>query len=505
MQKAKWYAPLLGDTGILALLALARFVTHMVLNNRYGLHRDELAVLDYSSRLAWGYVEYPPLTPVLVRVATTLFGDSPAGTRLFSALGQALIVLLAGLIARDLGGGRKAQVLAALAAWISPVGLLGGSMTQYQSFDYVWWVVILWALVRLERTQNPRWWLVVGFFFGLGLLTKYTILVLAAGLALAVLATPMRRWLRSPWLWAAAGLALVMFLPNLIWQARNEWIAFEFTGTIHERDIEWGRTQEFLPNQLFVNASPALVPVWIGGLIWMLFAQKGKWRTFGLVWVAVIAILIAVQGRDYYAAGVYPLVLAGGAVAWEGWIIAMRPVWRKVTVGVTALLVVVGAAFGIAIALPVAPVHSALWDVAADVHDVFVEQLNWPELVEAVAEVYNGLPAEERARTGIYAGNYGEAGALNIYGPRFGLPPAISTINSYWLWGPGEIPPEQVIVLGMWVEWTEPMFSGCRIVAPIPNPLGIENEETSDYQGILLCSGIKYPWAEMWPELRHFG
>ena len=505
MQKQGWRERLTSDTGLLVLVALASFLVHMLLNNRYGFHRDELAMVDYSRRLAWGYVEFPPLTPFLVRTAMTIFGDSPWGARVFSSLGQAVIVLLVGLMARDFGAGRRGQLVAAAAAAISPVALLGGSMTQYQSFDYLWWVTVLWALLRVERTQNPRWWLAVGLFFGLGLMTKYTILVLAAALAMAMVLTPMRRWLRSPWLWAGAGLAMLIWLPNLLWQAQNGWIALEFTATIHARDVAIGRTQDFLANQLYVNANPLLIPLWIAGLLWLLLAQKGKFRAFGLLWLAMMAILIAVRGRDYYAAGTYPMLLAGGGAAWESWLAHLRPGGRKLLLGATVALLLVGALLGAVLALPIAPVNTALWDVSAGVHDVFLEQLNWPELIEAVAGVWAALPEEQRAYTGVYAGNYGEAGALNLYGPRWGLPRAFSAINTYWLWGPPDPAPEQVIVVGYRSEWLSMLFPHCELAAPIPNPLGIENEETTDYDGIYLCTGTHRPWAELWREIRHFG
>ncbi|MGL4651565.1 MAG: glycosyltransferase family 39 protein, partial [Caldilineaceae bacterium] len=273
-----------GASGVDALwivggLALAHLLIHLALNSRYDLHRDEMAVVDYARRLDWGFVEFPPLTPALVRLSMVIFGESVWGARVLAALAMALVVLLAGLMARDLGGGRGAQVLAAAGAFASLFGMLMGSMTLYAAFDFLWWVAVVWALVRRRSSNNPRWWLAVGLLIGLGVMTKYTMVILGAAVFVAVLLSDLRRDLRTPWPWLAAGLALLLVAPNLLWQSRHGWVAIEFTQAIHARDVAWGRSEGFWIEQLYANASPVTLPLWLAGLGWLVFAKEARpWR-----------------------------------------------------------------------------------------------------------------------------------------------------------------------------------------------------------------------------------
>jgi 4-amino-4-deoxy-L-arabinose transferase-like glycosyltransferase len=489
---------------LLVGMAALRFALHMLLNGRYDLHRDEMALVDYAGRLAWGYVEYPPLTPALVRLQMEIFGDSLVALRTLSALAQGLTVLLAGLIAREMGGGRGAQMAAAGAAFVVPFSLVSGSMTQYASFDYLWWLAVAWALVRLCAGRDPRGWLLVGLCFGLGLQTKYTILVLAAGVAVGVMLTPLRRDLRSPWLWAGAALALLIAAPNLWWQARHDWIAIEFTQAIHARDVEWGRTQAFLPEQLYANANPLTLPLWIAGLVW-LFTRRGRaFRALGWAYATALALFVLLAARGYYLAGLYPALMAAGSVGIGQWLEARRPGTRRAVWGTLAALIGVGGVVGALLALPLGPVGSWPWNVSAAVTDVYREQLLWPEVVAATAEAWQSLTPAEQAQTGIYTANYGEAGAINRYGAAYGLPRAFSSVNTYWLWGPPPPPPVSAIVVGYRREWLERDFTGCRQAATVQNPLGIENEEAAT-PAIWFCAGTVEPVEQAWPFIRRFG
>lgn len=494
------------DVGILLLLALATLVVHLFTNGHYGFHRDELDTLDNARRLAWGYVAYPPVTPFIARIGLELVGPSLVGLRMLAALAQAVVIVLTGWMARDLGGGRLAQVTAALAVAIAPVALTAGMMLHYLSFDYLWWVVVAFAMTRLLRTANPRWWLLIGAAIGLGMMTKYTMLFCVAGVVVGVLFTALRRDLRSPWLWGGVAVALLIFLPNLLWQISHNFISLEFLGSIHARDIARGRTAAYWPEQLYASTNPFTLPLWVAGLYFVFAAAAGKrFRALGWLFVTPLLLLWLVQGRGYYLAPAFPMLLAAGAVWGEGWLQRLSPQparWARTT-GIAFLAL--GAILAALLVLPLAPVNSPVWKLANGVHENFREMIGWPELVETVAEIYTNLPAAERAHTAILTGNYGEMGAINLYGPTYGLPEAISGINSAWERGYGDPPPQNVIVVGYGLEGANHFFQDCKIVGQVTNRYGVENEESSWRPAILLCGAPRQPWPALWPRLRSFG
>lgn len=489
----------------LLALAAARLLVHVLLNGRYGFHRDELAVLDDARHLAWGYVAYPPLTPFLARVSMVLFGGSLDAFRVSSALAQSLATLFTGLIARELGGRRMAQVVAAIAVACVPFSMLAGSMLQYTSPDYLWWVLATWILLRLANGGCPRWWLCLGLVIGLGMMTRYTMLFCATGIVVAVLATPLRRQLASPWPWAGVLLSLLVFAPNAWWQWRHGFVYLDFVQHIHARDVRIGRTGDFLPGQLLVGASPLLAPLWLAGLAWLAFA-KGTARWRGLAWLYVVALLLfwLASARDYYLAPAYPMLLAAGAVLLERGIARLRPKAAMAARAATALVLLAALGTTALIALPAASVGSQGWRISRHFHDNFAEQVGWPELVAQVAQVYRSLPPQERAGTAIYANNYGEAGAIDLYGPRLGLPPAISPVNSYWYRGYGASPPTTVIVLGDTPEGMRDTPATCTVAGHVRNRHGVENEETG-HPDIYLCRDLRVPWAQLWPAAPDFG
>lgn len=494
------------DTAVLILLALARLAVHLATNGQYGFHRDELAIIDDAHFLAWGYVAYPPLTPFVGRLALELFGPSLVGIRLFAALAQSSAMVVTGLMARELGGTCRAQVVAALAAAIAPMSLIMGALFQYIAFDYLWWVLIAYFLIRLLKSDNPRWWLAIGAVIGLGMMTKYTLAVFVVGLIVGVIGTPTRKHLKSPWLWGGVTLSLLIFLPNLIWQIKHDFISLVFLSDIHARDVAIGRTADFLPMQLIVSANPFTLPLWQAGLYFYFFAPDGKrYRPLGWMYVTSLILLLIMHGRFYYLAPAYPMLLAAGAVVGERWLArksARRSQWGG---GITWAALAVGAVMGGVLMLPIAPVNSALWQVTSQVHDNFVEQIGWPELVAAVADIYADLPAKEQAVTGVLTGNYGEAGAINLYGPAHGLPEAISGINSYWLRRYGDPPPQVLIVVGFSQAAAERHFAVCELAGQVSNRYGVENEETRFHPDIFICRGLRQPWPELWPALQSFG
>jgi hypothetical protein len=586
-------------------IAAGTVVVHVATGWRYGFDRDELMALEDARHLAWGYVAYPPMTALFGRVALELFGTSLGGFRFFAAVVQAVAVVLTGLMAKELGGGRWAQVVAALAG--VPFCLGGGALMQYISFDYLCWVLTAYCMIRVLRSGrgdveakrqgskeakravtansedlagkgsspprlrinnaeplrgvgqevggDARWWVGVGAGIGLGMMAKYTMAFLAAGVVAGVLLTDARRFLKSNWLWMGAGLAALLVLPNLIWQLRRNFVSLEFLKFLHERDVRTGVTDWFLAGQLELTL--LAFPLAVAGLWFYFVADEGKrYRAVGWMYAVPLALFLLMRGRDYYLAPAYPMLYAAGAVWAEkrwgmttylgrqgsGWQAeanagmssehradmgsssagplrggeaeggGVKPPlkkWRgariarmvRAAIGVTLALDV---AIAGAVALPLAPVNSAWWKFAVKVDGVFPEEVGWPEFVGTVAQVRDRLPANERKRLGILAGNYGEVGALNLYGEKYGLPGAISGVNSSWERGYGNPAPETVIVVGFTREFLEKHFASCELAARTWNRWGVANEETVENPDIFVCRGLKEGWEGFWKKIKGF-
>lgn len=500
-----WYDITRSALAIVIGLALARLALHIATGGQYGWHRDELATLDDARYLAWGYVAYPPVTPAIARLALELFGESLRGVRFFSALAQVGVMVLAGLMAREMGGARTAQVMAALATGIAGVSMAMGVQFMYVSFDLLWWVLAAYFILRRLSTDDPRWWLAVGGAIGLGMMTKYTMGVWVIAIVVGVLLTPLRRDLRRAWLWGGVGLSLLIFLPNLVWQMQHDFISLEFLGSIHARDVRIGRTEDFLLEQPLFCINLLTLPLAAAGLVHFFRPAGKRYRVLGWMFVVAFGLFWALQGRSYYLAPAYPMLLAAGSVVWVRWLAARTARQRRIGLGVTWSGLALGALISAAIVLPIFPIQSPMWLVVNDIYDLYREQIGWPELTEQVAALYAALPAEEQAKTGILTGNYGEAGAINLYGPGYGLPTAISGVNSYWLRGYGEPPPETLIVLGHHRDYVMQLFEQCEFAGPVTNRYGVHNEESDWYPGIFVCRGPRTPWPELWPRLRHFG
>jgi hypothetical protein len=497
---------LASDFGLLVLFAIVRVALHTATNGQYGFHRDELQTLDDARHLDWGFVVYPPIVPLLARLELVLFGTSLAGFRFLAAVAVSVAMVIAGLIAKELGGGRPQQVLAAIATGISPVSLAQGAVFQYVSFDYLWCVLLTYLVVRLLKTEDACWWLAIGAVIGLGMQTKYTMAFFVTGLVGGVVLTRARRYLANAWLWAGVGVALLIFLPNLVWQAQHQFISLEFLRHIHARDVSQGRAHGFLLQQLLLCVNPATIPLLFLGL-WFYFAgEEGKrYRALGWMYVVTLAIFVVAKARFYYLAPMYPVLLAAGSVLWGRWVCSLRPAGARAAQGILWTGMVAGAVIFALTTMPIAPIGSGLWRFTSKVHDQFREQIGWTDLAQTVARVYRSLSPEEQAQTGILAGNYGEGGALNLYGPALGLPRAMAGTNSFWYRGYTEPPPETVIVVGFDVGEAEAVFSSCRVVAKNTNRYDVVNEESRDHPDILVCRHLRDSWPEFWHNFRRFG
>ncbi len=471
-------------------------------NRGYGFHRDELATLDDARHLAWGFVAYPPLTPFFGWVSLHLFGTWLPGFRFFASIAAALAAVLTARLVREFGGGRTPQTLAAAATL--PFGLATGSLMQYVAFDYLWWVLTFFFFVRLLNSNDPRWWLGIGASIGLGMLTKYSMLFCIAGISVAFAFA--RRWrdLRSPWLWLGVAVSLLLFLPNFLWQVSHQFISLEFLQHIHARDIRIGRTKDFLPDQLKITLLG--FPLALAGLWFCSFSKHGKsWRPLPWLYLVPLILFIVAKGRGYYLAPAYPLLYAAGSAWLAALIGGWSAGWRRLVWSLAFLAVIIDVATVIYFVLPVAPIGSDWWRTALKTNDDLAEEFGWPELVSTIATIRDSLPPETRSTAAILAANYGEAGAINLYGPEKRLPSAISGVNSFWQRGYGEPAPETLIVVGFSREFCEAHFQSCQVVAQISNHDHVPNEETTDHRDIFLCHGLKESWPEFWKKMRHYG
>ncbi|KAA0921396.1 glycosyltransferase family 39 protein [Streptomyces apricus] len=481
-------------TGLASALALAL----TALSGRYGYHRDELYFLAAGDRPAWGYVDQPPLTPLLARAATTLFGDSPAALRVPATLAFAASVVVVALVARELGGSRAAQVLAAGLAGVSAQPLAVGHLMSTASFDLLAWLVVCWFTLRLLRTGDGRWWLPIGLCVGAGLLNKYLVALLVVALLASVLAVGPRRVLRSPWLLAGAGAALAVAAPGLWWQAAHDWPQLTVAEGIGKEDGTGNRLL-FLPEQL-IYLSPLFLPVWVAGWLrlWRDPALR-RARAAAVAYPLLCVLVLALGGKGYY---VVPLLLVLLAAGCEPAVDRLRRRGRTWPVAAAGTAVALAVAINAVVTLPVLP-RSAL-TVPNALNKGQGEQVGWRSLADAAARGWSAVPARERSRAVVLAQNYGEAGALDRYGPARGLPRPYSGHMSYADWGP---PPDSadgpvLLVRQEDAHGIERYFTGCRQVARVDNGHGVENEEQG--AAVVLCAGTARPWSRLWPSLRHY-
>lgn len=483
-------------------IAAAVAILHLFTNNRYGFHRDELQFLSDAVHLDWGFVPYPPLTPFLEHILLSVFGLSMVGLRLFAVIAQGAAIVVGGLMARDLGGGRLAQIVSALGVAFAPLSLFEGTEFQYTAFDYLWWILIAWFTIKLLATDNPRWWLAIGVCVGLGLQTKYAIVFLIAGILTGVVLSSARRFLRSPWFWAGIGVALLIFLPNFIWLLRHDFISYSFLQHIHVRDVGQGRAKGFWRDQAMICMNLVVLPLCVAGCI--SFLRNPRYRMLAWMSLVPVALFWIAKGRGYYTAGVYPPLVAMGAVAAERWT-ANLPRLGKFSVRFLyfAAFAYVSA-YICSVVIPFA--QSGPFKVYALRNNGDLrEEIGWDELVRTVAAIRDALPADQQAHLGITVGNYGEQGAIEMLGPAYHLPPPISTTNSAWLRGYPTPPPTTIIALGLTAEQANSIFTDCRLAGHNGNSLGIHNEESMYHPDIFVCGPPRDPWPVLWRKHRNFG
>jgi hypothetical protein len=473
---------------LLALLAVVKLAATLAFSDRYGWHRDELYYLASGNHLAWGYVDYPPVTPALARLEEAVFGVSLVGLRLLPALAGAAIVVLAGLLARELGGARAAQVLAALLTLACPLFLGANTLFQTVTFEQLWVVLALLLVARLVRTGDPRWWLAVGLVLGLGLETKYTVLDIAAGLAAGVLLTGARRHLATPWPWLGLAVAALVAVPNLAWQVQHGWPTLEYLRNHQASNRRDYPPAVFLLEQTGQVGLELPVVLWGG---WFLL-RSPRYRLLGWTCVVALTALLILGGKPYYLGPIYPLLIAAGAAQ----VTAALPGrgWRA---GIAAAAIG-QAVLALPIVLPVLPAPAmaqlGLYRLRSD----YADESGWDEYVTHVHAAWDSLPPADRARVVVVTANYGEAGALDALGP---LPRVFSGHLTYWYWGP---PPDADVMLAVGLDrgTLESSFGDVTGVGTITNGLGVRNEEYG--RAIYVCREPRVPLSQQWPRFKAF-
>jgi dolichyl-phosphate-mannose-protein mannosyltransferase len=498
------------------VIALVYFALHLITSTRYGYFRDALYYLACSEHLAFGYVDQPPLIAWLGWLARHTLGTSLPALIFWPALAGAARIVFTAAFARELGAGRFGTILAAALAATPGVWWVIDHQFAMNCLEPLLWGGLAYAVVRLIKTENPKWWLAFGIIAGIGLLNKYSIVVFAAALLAGLLLTSKRKLLFTPWILAGGAIAFLIFLPNLIWNIQHHWPFLELMHNVRVtgKDVVLPPGKYLLQQVLMMN--PISFPFWFGGLVFLLFSRS--YRALGWTFVITIAILMIMHGKDYYAAPAYVIVLAAGAVATERLLMSERFARRRVrAVLKTACFIWLALGVGplLPLVLPVLPIETFVhyqshlpFDlpktetgfIGETLPQYYADEFPWPGMVEAVARVYHSLTPEEQQRTAIFANNYGQAAAIDFFGPRYGLPKAISGHQNYFLWGPRDYNGDIVIVLGDTERGAREHFESVSVAATLNNPYAYRYEN----RPILLCRGLKWNLQTEWSRVKNW-
>jgi Dolichyl-phosphate-mannose-protein mannosyltransferase len=494
---------------IVLALAAAKLVFHLLIANRYGVFRDELYYLACSEHLDAGYVDQPPVIAFVAWIARHVFGESLIGLRFLPAVAGAATVWLTGKLARDLGGGAFAQALAALATFAAPVFLLMHHWLTMNAFEPLIWLACAWCVVRAINREQPRYWLWFGVLIGVGMENKYSTAFFAFAVVGGLFLTPQRRFLANRWIWIGAACSLLIFLPNLIWLIRHDFPFLELMHNIRSthRDVVRGPIAFIADQAMLMN--PSLFPLWAGGVLWLLLGRGGsRFRILGWIYALLLAAFIVLKGKNYYLGAAYPMLFAAGAVAFENLSRARmrwsRPVYVVLIVIVTCLLA--------PLSVPIlSPENYIRYQKALGLEPLkaenqptgllpqhFADEFGWEEMARETGRVYNALPPEQRAKTAIFANSYGQAGAIDFFGKKYGVPKSISNHQSYWLWGPRDYTGETVIVLGSDGKGDREHFASVEVAGHTDHPYSRRDEHFD----IFLCRDLNTTLQKLWPKAK---
>jgi len=501
-------APISAWVAGLSVLAIA---IHVIFDGRYGYFRDEFYYAACGQHPAWGYVDHAPLAPWLAQLSRKTLGDSLFALRSLPALSAGVKVYLAGWIAREMGGRRFGQSLAALTVLLAPIYLTFDNFFSMNAFEPVFWMLCAAIVLRIANGGDSRLWIAFGAVAGVGILNKHSMLMFGSGIAAGLLLTPMRREFLRIWVWLAAAIAFLFFLPNLLWEIRNGWPTLAlYHAVAGVKYVVVSPLAYVLEQGLLTN--PVAMPIWIAGLLFLLGNSRGrKYAVLGWAYLVMLIEMMALHGKIYYLGPAYVMLLAAGAVWLERLDLRAACQWvSPAVVGAVAVAGIVAAP----LAMPILPVDAAVsycrfWDVRAvhvenvpqgDLPQIFGDMFGWQEQVASMARAYDGLPAAERGRATILAYNYGEAGAIDYLGARYGLPHAISGHNQYGFWGPRGHSAETVLAIGFERAQLERFFGDVRPVdvADPPHAMPEESDLT-----IYICRKPKASFEKSWGEWRY--
>ncbi len=473
--------------------AVAAAVAALLLSTagRYGIFRDEFYYLMCADHPAWGYVDHPPLAMFFLTMWKGVCGDSVLALRVPPALLVGATSLGAGMLAREMRGTKAAQALAAVTVGLMPGVIALGCFYSMNAFDVAFWMLAAWIVCRLlDPAVDRRWWWALGVSLGLGLLNKYSIVFLGAGLGVGILLSPLRRELLSHQRLVGSALVLVIVLPHLVWQAHNGWPTLEFIRNAHSiKNVALGPAAFWGEQLLF--AHPGFLIVWLGGVAGLLVLPRLRpWRPLGVAFVVVALWLTAQQAKPYYMVPAYPLVMAAGAVAITQLLARFRRVARVTTIVLPLLCVVQGLVIA-PLAIPLLPpAEYVAWEQTLGLRPSdqefegtgvlpqhFADRFGWEELARTVHDVAADLAPDERAACLVVTGNYGECGAINYWGLPEGVRPAVSGHNSCHTWWPADFEPAVVIVVGGSRERAEHYFDTVELAAVSEHELAMPYEQ----------------------------
>ena len=498
-----------GATILLVGLMFLDFLAHMLFAGNYGYFRDELYYIEAGHHLAAGYVDFPPAIAVLAALLRVLAGDSLVAIHLVPAIASSLVVLLTGLMARQLGGGRFAQVLAASASLVAITFLATGSIFSMDSLDELWWTLGAYVVVLILKQGRPRLWLLFGLVAGVGLATKLTMLFFGFALVVGLLLTPSRRVFRSGWIWLGGAISFAFLMPYALWNLANGWPTLQFWAGYAG---ESGGPLAFLSGQL-LGMNPFTLPLSFAGLYFYLRASSGRpYRALGWTFIVLLVLFTLLGAKPYFLSPAYPILYAGGALTIER---RGGRVWRFLKPAYAALLFLSGLMFA-PLAMPILPPAtlvdsygllpgsanaSAGQSAAGALPQNLGDRFGWERMTRTVAGVYKTLPTQERSKACIFTSNYGEASALNFLGKKYALPRAISGHNNYYLWGPGSCGGRTMITVGIARKDIEKGYSRVKRTATIR--CGYCEPYENDLP-VYVATKPKTPLKEVWPLTKHY-
>jgi hypothetical protein len=497
------------------LIAAGYFALHLATSTRYGYFRDALYYLACAEHLAFGYVDQPPLIAVLGWIARHTFGTSLPALLFWPALAGASRIILTAAFARELGAQRFGIVLASVLAATPGVWWVIDHQFAMNAFEPLFWGGLAYLVLRIIKTRNTKLWLVFGALAGVGLLNKYSLVIFASALIGGVLLTRQRGILFTPWILAGGAIAFLIFVPNLVWNVQHDWPFLELMRNVRAtgKDVVLPPGKYLLQQLLMMN--PVSLPFWLGGLLFYFFSRDAKsYRSFGWAFVITILIFMITHGKDYYSASAYVMLFPAGAVATER-LIAVLPKLQMFLKPACFIWLLLGVAPLLPLVLPVLPIEAFLRYqsrlpfevpktersfIGETLPQYYADEFPWPGMVATVARVYHSLTPDEQERTAIFGSNYGQAAAIDFFGPQYGLPKAISGHQNYFLWGPRHYDGDIVILLGGLEEEAREQFDSVTVAATLNNPYAYRYEN----RPILLCRGLKWNLQAEWSRVKNW-